>query len=109
MAAFPPRMSDGRIFTQYTPACEARPASVSSNQARRAMTKNGAAIIDANRQMAETMDGFHHMAVCFDTTTSGTVLPEEQRLVCDERRCDMMPYVPGGLGLRTQGVVRRTP
>jgi hypothetical protein len=67
------------------------------------MMKNAAAIIDINRQMAETVDGYHHNAICFGTNTSGTALPEENRLVCDERRCDMVPGVAGGLGMRAFG------
>lgn len=70
------------------------------------MMNNAAAIIDINRQMAENMDGYHHNAVCFDTATSGTALPEENRLVCDERRCDMVPGVAGGLGMRPFGIKR---
>lgn len=99
-------MSDGRNFTQYTPACETWPKNMSSNQARRAMMGNAAAIIDMNRQMAERMDGYHYMSACFDTKSSGTALPEETHMVCDSRQCKMVPGVTGGLGLGTRGVKR---
>lgn len=93
----PPRMSDGRSFTQYVPGCELGPPNMSSNQGRAHLIANAESLIRQNRERA-----FHNgcSMACFDpATTSGTALPELSYMSCDARKCEIVPGVAGGLGM----------
>jgi hypothetical protein len=93
----PPRMSDGRSFTEYIPGCQLVPPTMTSNQARAHLVANAEGLIRRNREMA-----FHNgcTMACFDpSTTTGTALPELSYMSCDARRCEVVPGVASGLGM----------
>ena len=94
--ACPPRMSDGRNFTQYTPTCQSMPANMSSNQLRAYLVSNAEQLIAYNRDIASrqgcTMS-------CFDLSNSGTALPEVEYMWCDKRKCHTVPGYNMGLGM----------
>ena len=97
-AACPPRMSDGRAFTKYTPGCELVPTGMTSNQARAHMIANAEDMIISNRKRA-LHDGCSG-GMCFDPAkTTGTAHPELAYMECDARTCRVVPGYAGGLGL----------
>jgi hypothetical protein len=89
----PAIMSDGRLFTNYTPRClqeyrledaEGRP--LTSFQYRQFLIDNGKELI--RRQQMAAMPSPH------------APVPRAQRLqACDNRGCHMSSLQPGGLGL----------
>jgi hypothetical protein len=93
----PPRMSDGRSFTQYIPGCELIGPNMSSNQSRAHLMANADALMKRNRELA-----FNNgcTMTCFDpATTSGTALPELNYMSCNNRTCEIVPGVQAGLGM----------
>jgi hypothetical protein len=81
-----PRMSDGRLFTDYRPRCDANstyqaPMS-GSYEYRQHMIANGAALIERDRATAA------QMASCAPCLSGfGTMAPEADRVVCDKVSC----------------------
>lgn len=98
----PPRMSDGRNFTQYTPGCEIAPPNMTSNQARAYMIANAEKMMERNRLLANR-DGCTTTG-CFDMTSTGTALPELSYMTCDKRTCSIVPGQPRGLGMGRRAV-----
>lgn len=95
--ACPPRMSDGRSFTQYIPGCELGPPNMSSNESRGYLVANAESLMRKNRELA-----YHNgcTMACFDPTkTTGTALPELSYMSCDNRKCQIVPGTLGGLGM----------
>lgn len=93
----PPRMSDGRHFTLYTPRCartyELQPRPMTSYEYRMFLTSNGEKIIDKNRDDAVFKNS------CAPCVQESTMLPEVDRQVCDQRTCSFRPHADQGLGL----------
>lgn len=97
----PPRMSDGRLFTDYRPRCDANlqfqaPMS-GSHEYRQFLINNGQSIIDANRSAASSV------AMCGPCVTPlymTTMVPEVDRVICDKVSCSRirLPAGAGGLG-----------
>ena len=79
-------MSDGRLFTDYRPRCDANstlqaPMS-GSYEYRQHMIANGAALIERDRAAAAMM------ASCAPCLSGfGTMAPEVDRIVCDKVSC----------------------
>lgn len=84
----PPRMADGRLFTDYRPRCDinlqyAAPMAGSWDY-RQYLIHNGDKIIEANRAAAVSHAG---CAPCVQPYDQGTMAPEADRVVCDKVSC----------------------
>jgi len=100
----PPRMADGRLFTDYRPKCATSviyspktDAYLDSYKYRQHLIKNADEILDAMRAEA------YATAVCApcvaDYDQSGTMLPAKKIQHCDGRACAVYDNDPNGLGL----------
>tara|TARA_B100001057_G_scaffold484891_1_gene563700 strand:- start:995 stop:1558 length:564 start_codon:yes stop_codon:yes gene_type:complete len=99
----PPRMADGRHFTDYRPNCHVNDLVKADNnisnsfQFRQFLQQNGDALMDRNRQLAceknccgpcdNSFDGF-----------ADTMLPEKYMFVTDGRIGKMVMHHPNGVG-----------
>jgi len=84
----PPRMQDGRLFTDYRPRVDANlqfaaPMS-GSFEYRQFLIQNGQHIIDANRSAASAIAS---CGPCKQPVYRGTMVPEVDRFVCDKVSC----------------------
>jgi hypothetical protein len=88
----PPRMSDGRIFTDYRPRCDinfvdfldASGRSMDSYKYRQYLTNNTDAILTRFR------DNSYYSArcgPCMEPYNEGTMLQEQERTYCDAKTC----------------------
>jgi hypothetical protein len=98
----PPRMSDGRLFTDYRPRCDvnfwaAQRGSGSGSYAyRQHLIGNATSIIDGQRAAAYAIASCGPCVARFDQP--GTMLPEKDVLSCDMRTCVRVPTNADGLG-----------
>ena len=96
----PPRMSDGRQYTDYAPRCQANffrlPKPLSSYDYRMYLTENAEKLMDENRADA-TKNNY-----CGPCVKPSTMLPEQTKQVCDGRVCAFPVNDPAGLGLGRQ-------
>lgn len=102
----PPRMSDGRLFTDYRPRCDINymtmePGSVMDSYAyRQYLLNNGETIMQSMRDCAQSNA---KCGPCVEPFDVGTMLPEQQIDVCNEKTCvrKQVQHVPpeGGLGI----------
>ncbi len=99
----PPRVSDGRIFTDWRPECHVNDLIKADNnisnsfQYRQFLQQNGETLMDRNRNLActvacclpcsETQEGFE-----------STALPEKYMFVSDGRIGKMVMNDPNGIG-----------
>ena len=92
----PPRMSDGRHYTDYSPRCVtnffALPKPLSSHDYRMYLTNNAEKLMEQNRASATKLNSCNKQ--CTNTT-----LPEQTHQVCDGRTCSFPLNEPSGLGL----------
>lgn len=87
----PPRMADGRHFTDYRPHCYRDSVMIAENglnnsfQYRQFLQQNGTQIMDINRKYA-------CMKNCCTPCQGepGTMLPESDSMVCDKRSCKLV-------------------
>ena len=101
-------MSDGRAFTKYIPGCELAHPEMSSNQARAHLIANAEATIRRNRELA--MHGGCAYGCEFDPAkTTGTAHPELSYMVCDARKCRVVPGYAGGVGMCPRGRFEKRP
>lgn len=95
----PPRMSDGRLFTDYRPRCDANlefaAPMTSSHDYRQFLLHKGSDIIDSNRYDASVIAS---CGPCKQPFEQGTMLPESDRVICDKISCSRLIGGPGGLG-----------
>ena len=93
----PPRMSDGRHFTDYRPRCavtyEIQPQVMSSFEGRMNLTGTAESIIAKNRENAIFQNS------CAPCVEPSTMLPELDVQVCTDRICNFRPNDPNGLGV----------
>lgn len=104
----PPRMSDGRHFTDYRPNNQLDLLIASDNktqgsfQYRQFLQQNGNALMKANREVAVRNNG------CSNCSTSprgvegfdnGTMLPEQYIQTCNGNSCEMRLNDPNGVGV----------
>jgi hypothetical protein len=89
----PPRMSDGRTFTDYSSRCAYASAwrqrnladkPMSSNAARQFLVDNADRIMQHNASVAMRTGG---CGTCYGLGDEGTMLPEYEMTVCDKRTC----------------------
>jgi len=103
----PPRMSDGRSFTQYADRCSISDAwrnsksnaPLSSNESRMYLINNAEKIMQGNRDAAERNN---NCGSCFGLNESGTMLPELEMQICNKRTCKFPMSDNRGLGLGRQ-------
>lgn len=97
----PPRMADGRLFTDYRPRCDVdlqlvpNPAATNSYSYRQFLINNAENVMAAHRSQAFTES---YCGPCVQPYDIGTMLPESTKFVCDESTCKMIPGMPGGSG-----------
>ncbi len=106
----PPRMADGRHFTDYRPSCELnndinRDNNLNNSlEARLFLQRNADQLMDVNRNMAceKNCNGVCGEDVENDLVNEGftsTMLPELNKQVCNDTYCDVVSNNPNGLGL----------
>ena len=97
----PPRMSDGRNFTDYRPSCDVNNAYLNlgdilnSYEYRMFLTRNAENLMNKNRQ---TACDDNCCSQCMPPYDIGTMLPEKNLVRCDKNTCDMGLSYSGGLG-----------
>lgn len=93
----PPRMSDGRHFTDYRPRCavtyEIQPHVMTSYEGRMNLTHTAEEIIGKNRENAIFKNS------CAPCVEPSTMLPELDVQVCNDRICNFRPNDDEGLGI----------
>ena len=94
----PPRMDDGRHFTDYSPSCDSENkirvtnGLSSSYDYRMFLTQNASHIMDINRSSVA------QKGLCSDCN-GNTVPPPKVVQVCDTSKCTFIPGRPDGIGL----------
>lgn len=99
-AGCPPRMSDGRLFTDYRRRCDinyinGNSKPLDSYAYRQYLLQNADKIIDGFRRTAY---GPAACDTCLDKN-SGTMLKEKECDVCNERVCQRAEVDAAGIGL----------
>lgn len=91
----PPRMADGRAFTDYRPRCMLHntKAPTDSYKQRMYLTQNATDIMKTNM-----MDAFNNNS-CEQKQPTNTVLPHAFKQDCDVNTCRFMRVDPNGVGL----------
>ena len=104
----PPKMSDGRMFTDYRPRCIANFATPglseipgnynlpNSFEYRQYLIKNAGDIMKKN---SEASYAANSCAPCVNPYMEGTMLPEQRVVKCDANTCTFSQKDPKGLGL----------
>lgn len=104
----PPKMSDGRMFTDYRPRCVANFAAShiegnfdlpNSYEYRQFLTANASAIMDKDRQAAYKNN---YCGPCMNPYNEGTMLAEKSMVKCDASKCSFYGNDPNGLGTGRQ-------
>lgn len=97
----PPRMADGRHFTDYRPNCHVNNMIRNNNQVfnsfdyRLFLTRNAEKIMDANLNHANIKNA---VTQCKKPYETGTMLPEQDRVYCDKHNCKVEDNDSNGLG-----------
>jgi hypothetical protein len=96
----PPRMSDGRQYTDYHPRCFtnffALPHPMNSYDYRMFLTANAEKLMDHNREAAVKWNE------CGPCVKPSTQPPEQTIQVCDGRKCAFTMTAPHGIGIGRQ-------
>lgn len=95
----PPRMSDGRLFTDYRARCDVnlqwqKPMD-SSYDYRQFLIGNAESLMDGQRGAAHAKA---YCGPCVKPYDQGTVLPEKDAFVCDKVGCRKEAGAQGGIG-----------
>lgn len=84
----PPRMADGRLFTDYRPRCDVqlldKAPAWGSFEHRQHLIHNADAVMQQHRQSARQRS---YCGPCVDPYDAGTVAPEQDRFVCTATTC----------------------
>lgn len=93
----PPKMADGRHFTDYRPRCFANftETNMNSYQYRQYMINNAESIISNNKSVASSNNA---CGPCMEPFDQGTMLPEQTIVKCDTQTCKIEMNDPTGLG-----------
>ena len=98
----PPRMSDGRHFTDYRPNCEMNSVVKMDNKIsnsfeyRNFLQQNASLILDINRKHACQKNCCG--PTCQEAFQNSTMLPEKYKVNCDNHTCTRVLNDPKGLG-----------
>ena len=98
----PPRMSDGRHFTDYRPICDVDSIInntnnlTTSHESRKYLTNNALNLIEQNRQNSCIKNC---CSPCQDPYNQGTMLSEKNIVSCNSNNCNTMDLNNNGLGL----------
>ena len=103
----PPRMDDGRHFTDYRPSCDLNNLVASNNNLvssydyRQFLILNADKLMDLNRGYTVQMNS---CGPCKQPYEQGTMLPEQSKVQCNDKTCNSSMSVLNGLGQgRTYG------
>jgi hypothetical protein len=99
----PPRMADGRIFTDYRPKCISNTSlhevqgsmPPNSYEYRQYLINNGEDIMNKNRQ---AIYNEYVCRPCMEPFNQGTMLPEQRMTKCDGNKCSFYTTDATGLG-----------
>tara|TARA_Y100000590_G_C15667566_1_gene995056 strand:- start:956 stop:1495 length:540 start_codon:yes stop_codon:yes gene_type:complete len=97
----PPRMADGRHFTDYRPSCHINNIIRTGNnvmnsfQYRLFLSRNASELMDINRDYACKKNC---CGPCQEPYHSINTLPEVNKVKCDSHNCEIVAYDPSGLG-----------
>ncbi len=95
----PPRMADGRHFTDYRPNCDLngslKPNMKNSNSMRNWLINNADRVMKKNTSAAMMKNG---CGPCKSPADIATMLPEQTKVRCDKRRCYTTVTDVSGLG-----------
>jgi hypothetical protein len=100
----PPKMADGRHFTDYRPRCQTN-AIIPNNQPlnsyeyRQYLINNADGLMKDNRLHAYNIN---MCGPCVEPFDIGTMLQEESIVMCDANTCKTMVNDPNGLGTGRQ-------
>ena len=104
----PPRMSDGRHFTDYRPSCDSNNSVRNGNNItnsydyRMFLTRNASQLIEVNNKHNYAKNGTFN---CKKPYAQGTMAPELDKQVCNETNCAVSRNDENGIGLgRTYSV-----
>jgi hypothetical protein len=104
-------MADGRAFTDYRTRCsqnqflKERAQLPSSYDFRMFMMRNADALMTEDRSSAYKEN---KCAPCYDVNSDGTMLPEQDRIACDGRVCQVQSVNEAGLGRGRQYLTQST-
>ena len=97
----PPRMADGRHFTDYRPTFDLNNKIQNDNNIetsydyRMFMSNNADRIMEVNRQHSQLKNGVNNCKQPYET---GTMLPELNKVKCDLNKCEVVHNYDGGIG-----------
>ena len=97
----PPRMADGRHFTDYRPNCHinniirAGNNVMNSFQYRTFLTRNADELMNINRSYASMKNA---SGPCKEPYHSVNTLPEVNKVKCDKNNCEIIGFDPKGMG-----------
>ena len=97
----PPRMADGRHFTDYRPSCHINNIIRSGNNVmnsfeyRLFLTRNAQELMDINRNYACKKNC---CGPCQEPYHSVNTLPEVNKVKCNKNNCELIGFDPNGLG-----------
>ncbi len=98
----PPRMDDGRHFTDYRTNCHfnnlvrANNAVLNSHDYRMFLTNNARGLMDLNRSYACQKSGCGNRSV---SDKNSTMLPEQSMQICNNKTCNVEFVNKNGVGL----------
>ncbi len=98
----PPRMDDGRHFTDYRPNCVVNTnlkvdnKLLNSYEYRMYLTQNATKIMDTNKKISYAQNGAYD---CANKDTYGTMLPEKGMTLCNIQNCSVLEGYEEGIGL----------
>lgn len=104
----PPRMDDGRHFTDYRPSCHREDLLKADNQIsnsfnyRQFLQHNGKTIMDKSRAIACQKNGCRPCdayGLGVEGFNNGTMLPEKYIQECNANACKIVLNNPSGIGL----------
>lgn len=106
----PPRMSDGRAFTDYRPRCASMSTSLAgtygNEQARSWLTNSAESLIANARQLSLHTNSCNQCNTA--TMINGDVVPESAIQVCTAESCGISTSASRGLGLGRRFTTDRT-
>ena len=97
----PPRMADGRHFTDYRPTFDLNNKIQNDNNIdtsynyRMFMINNAERIMEVNKQHSQLKNGVNN---CKQPYENGTMLPELNKVQCDLNKCEVVHNYDGGIG-----------